>query len=175
MPAILNIVGCKNSGKTRTVEILVPALVNLGQKVGSLKHTEHDGFSWDKPGKDTFRHFEAGSAVTGIFGKGQFAFSLNKKENRAPTVDDLIALFYSDLDIVLIEGLKTDPGLKIEVCRQGFTDRKVVDQSQLIATFGNNIHGYSIPHFDYEKEHDMAQFIIDNVGRLRTVTRCPQQ
>ena len=171
MPAVLNIVGCKNSGKTRTVEMLVPALASLGQKVGSLKHTEHEGFNWDSPGKDTFRHYEAGAAVTGIFGKKQLAFSINSIDFEPPSVDDLIRLFYSDLDIVLIEGLKTDPGLKIEVCREGFTDRKVVDQSQLIATYGNDIHGYSTVHFPYGKEVDMARFVIENIGRLRSVTR----
>jgi len=42
MPKLLNIVGCKNSGKTRTIEMLIPVFRNLGMKTGTLKHTEHD-------------------------------------------------------------------------------------------------------------------------------------
>ena len=169
MPRVLNIVGCKNSGKTRTVEVLVPVLQKLGLKIGTLKHTEHDGFNWDAKGKDTYRHFEAGSSVTGIFGKSSFAFNFNNDQLQLDGIDNLIRVFYGAMDLVLVEGLKTDPSSKIEVCRPDFTDRKVVPETELLATYGANLFGYKVPHFDYGQEAGLGKHIVENLEKLREV------
>ncbi len=169
MPGVLNVVGCKNAGKTRTIELIVPVLKKLGLRVGTLKHTEHDGFNWDVKGKDTSRHSEAGSEVTGIFGTRSFAFNMNNADVGPGGVDDLIGTFYRGMDLIIIEGLKTDPSLKIEVCRSGFTDRKIAPPSELLATYGENLFGCALPHFDYGREPDLGRHIADNISRLRHV------
>jgi molybdopterin-guanine dinucleotide biosynthesis protein B len=167
MPRILNVVGCKNTGKTRTIELIVPVLKKLGLRVGTLKHTEHGGFNWDVKGKDTFRHFEAGSEVTGIFGTHSFAFNINNADVNPGGVDDLINVFYRGMDLVIIEGLKSDASLKIEVCRSEYTDRKVSLPGELLATYGANLFDYGLPHFDYGSELDLGKYITDNISRLR--------
>lgn len=167
MPRILNVVGCKSAGKTRSIELMVPILKKLGLKVGTLKHTEHDGFNWDVKGKDTFRHSEAGSDVTGIFGTRSFAFNINDADINLRYVDDLVNVFYRGMDLVIIEGLKTDASLKIEVCRPGYTDGKVAPHNELLATYGANLFEYSLPHFNYGNELELGKFIIDNISRLR--------
>ena len=121
MARILPVVGCKNAGKTRTCEVLIPPLQALGLAVGTLKHTEHEEFEWDVPGKDTDRHRRAGSAVTGIFGGQRFAFSFNRPGSAEVPLDALIRAFYGDLDLVLLEGYQRDPGLRLEVCRPNFS------------------------------------------------------
>jgi len=169
MTRILNVVGCKNSGKTRTIELLVPVLHDLDLQVGTLKHTQHDGFNWDVKGKDTYRHYEAGSIITGIFGNSSFAFNLNRDGLVSPCVDDLVRVFYRDLDLVIIEGLKSDPGLKVEVCRPDYSDREVVPASEILATFGVSLFNRDVSHFDYGHERELGQHIANNLNRLRTV------
>ncbi|HUV29855.1 MAG TPA: molybdopterin-guanine dinucleotide biosynthesis protein B [Acidobacteriota bacterium] len=170
MTRILHVVGCKNSGKTRFAELIVPVLKALDIQVGTLKHTEHDRFNWDTEGKDTYRHMEAGSDVTGIIGTGSFAFNFNRADITPANMDDIIRLFYRHVDLVLVEGLKSNPGLKVEVCRPGYSDSGVVPASELLATYGTDLFGYALPHFDYGREQELGQHIADNLGRLRPVT-----
>jgi len=167
MPRILYVVGCKNSGKTRSIELVVPVLKRLGLKVGTLKHTEHDGFDWDVKGKDTYRHFESGSDITGIFGRRSFAFNFNDADVHRCSVDDLANVFYREMDLVIIEGLKTDRGLKIEVCRPEYTSEEIVSCDELLATYGANLFNYNLPHFDYGSELELGKFIVRNIDRLR--------
>jgi len=150
--------------------MLLPVLKELGIKAGSLKHTEHDGFNWDLKGKDTFRHFEAGSMITGIFGNNSFAFNFNDENLKPVKVNDLIHLFYNEMDLVLIEGLKKDPSLKIEVCRPDFSSNAVVPENELLATYGANLFGYKTPHFNYGRENNLGKYIADNMNLLREIS-----
>ena len=173
VPKILHIVGCKNAGKTRTVEVLLPTLKKLGLVVGTLKYTEHEGFDWDIPGKDTYRHAQAGSEITGIFGPRRWAVSSNRSAADGITVERLISTFYGNADLVLIEGYKLDAALKVEVLRPGYTDHPVAEQSQLLATYGQRLYVYAIPHFEYGAEADLAQYIHDHLDDLWSVSGVP--
>ncbi|MCP4718023.1 MAG: molybdopterin-guanine dinucleotide biosynthesis protein B, partial [Desulfobacteraceae bacterium] len=62
-PQILSIAGKSNSGKTTLLEKLIFELNSRGYKIGSVKHT-HDGFDFDKKGKDSWRHKKAGATAT---------------------------------------------------------------------------------------------------------------
>ena len=94
-------VGFKDSGKTRVVEALVGELVGRGFRVGTLKHTA-ESVLLDTPGKDTWRHREAGSGATGILhGRGS-AFFVDK----ALTVREAVAVL-GELDFVVTEGFKS--------------------------------------------------------------------
>ena len=50
------------------------------------------------------------------------------------------------MDIVLIEGYRLDAARKIEVLRPGFTDRPIAEPAQLLATYGQRLYAYEIPH-----------------------------
>lgn len=163
MPKILHVVGCKNAGKTRAIEVLLPPLKKLGLMVGTLKYTEHEGFDWDVPGKDTYRHFKAGSDITGIFGPRRWAFSDNRQKAGEIPLKQLVSTFYGDADIVLIEGYRLDAARKIEVLRPGFTYHPVAEQSQLFATYGQRLYMYEIPHFEYGAEIELAHHIYDHL------------
>ena len=97
----VSVVGFKDSGKTRVVEALVGELVGRGFRVGTLKHTV-ESVLLDTPGKDTWRHREAGSGATGILhGRGS-AFFVDK----ALTVREAVAML-GELDFVVTEGFKS--------------------------------------------------------------------
>ncbi len=169
MPKILHIVGCKNAGKTRAVELLLPPLKKLGLVVGTLKYTEHDEFQWDVPGKDTYRHSQAGSEIVGIFGHSRCAISSIRQDAGGVSLKRLISTFYGDADIVLIEGYRLDEARKIEVLRPGFTDRPIADQAQLLATYGQRLYIYEIPHFEYGAEIELARYIYNHLNDLLAI------
>ena len=59
-------IGYQNSGKTTLVEKVIAELTARGLRVGSIKHHGHHRFDIDVPGKDSWRHAEAGSRHVGL-------------------------------------------------------------------------------------------------------------
>ncbi len=173
MPKILHVVGCKNAGKTRTIELLMPPLKKLGLTVGTLKYTEHDEFHWDVSGKDTYRHGQAGSDITGIFGRHCCAFTDNRHDTSGISWQRLISTFYENMDLVLIEGYRLDEARKIEVLRPGFTLHPVAEPTRLLATYGQRLYMYEIPHFEYGAEIDLARHIYNHLNDLPSVSDRP--
>jgi molybdopterin-guanine dinucleotide biosynthesis protein B len=97
----VSVIGYKNSGKTRVVEALVRELTDRGHRVGTLKHTAEDVLL-DTPGKDTWRHREAGSRATAILhGRGSAFFI-----DRFFTVNEAVSRL-GGLDFVVLEGFKS--------------------------------------------------------------------
>lgn len=166
MPRILHIVGCKNAGKTRACELLIGSLHRQGLAVGTLKFTDHDGFEWDQPGKDTFRHRAAGSDLTGIFGHRTFAFQFQSDKGPIITIDSLVRTFYASMDLVLVEGYRQGSGPMLEVCRPGYSDRAVMPPESLLATYGADLFPRGVPHFDYGAEEALAAYIAEHRGCL---------
>ena len=59
---VLGIVGRKDSGKTHLVVRLVGELRARGLVVSTVKHTHHHDIEFDVPGKDSWRHRQAGAS-----------------------------------------------------------------------------------------------------------------
>ena len=56
---VVGFAGFSGSGKTTLVEQVIPELRLRGLRVSVVKHAHHS-FDSDHPGKDTYRHREAG-------------------------------------------------------------------------------------------------------------------
>ena len=56
---VFGFAGWSGSGKTTLIEQLIPRFVAHGLTVSLVKHAHHE-FDLDQPGKDSFRHREAG-------------------------------------------------------------------------------------------------------------------
>lgn len=93
--------GYKGSGKTRVVEALVRELRARGYRVGTLKHTAEE-VPLDTPGKDTWRHREAGSVASAILHQKSAAFFIDEYMS----VYDAVARLGS-IDLVVVEGFKS--------------------------------------------------------------------
>lgn len=100
-PRIVAVVGYKDSGKTRLVEALVRELTGRGYRVGTLKHTAEE-VPLDTPGKDTWRHREAGSVASAILHGRSAAFFIDGYTSVNEAVERLGAV-----DFVIVEGFKT--------------------------------------------------------------------
>ena len=109
----LGIVGWSGSGKTTLITQLIPILQARKLRVSTIKHA-HSGFEMDTPGKDSYRHREAGVREVMIVSGNRWA--LLHESSQELKLDDLLT-HMSDVDIVLVEGMKEVAISKIEVYR----------------------------------------------------------
>lgn len=109
-------VGRHNSGKTTLIEKVIRELTSRGIDVGSVKHHSHAGFQIDYPGKDSYRHREAGATETVIACPGQMA-RIKTIEGEMECAD--IVRSMSGHDIVVVEGYRKSGLPTIEIMRAG--------------------------------------------------------
>lgn len=114
MPLFLSVVGQSKSGKTTLIEKIIPELSHRGYRVGAAKHTPH-GMDLDTEGKDSSRLWQAGAETVMAAGNDQII--MFKRRQTASHIDALAAIkpYFSDMDIVLVEGYKQAGLPKIEV------------------------------------------------------------
>lgn len=112
---VIGFSGYSGSGKTTLVEHLIARLRLAGQRVSVVKHAHHD-FDIDHPGKDSWRHRQAGAFEVVIASDRRLAKIREFEIHADPTVHQLIAELV-DCDWVLVEGFKHADLLKIEVWR----------------------------------------------------------
>jgi len=115
MTPIVSIIGRSKSGKTTLLEKLIPELKSRGYRVATVKHTPK-GMTLDEPGKDSWRHIQAGSEATVVTSPDKVV--IVKPVAAAVSLDDIALLLGEDYDIILTEGLKQGDAPKIEVHRR---------------------------------------------------------
>jgi len=108
--------GYSGSGKTTLVEGLIPALKARGLRVSVVKHAHHK-FDIDHPGKDTWRHRQAGAFEVVVASDNRLALIREFEKPAELSVHHLIAELYDGIDWVLVEGFKSSDLLKVEVWR----------------------------------------------------------
>ena len=114
MPPIISIVGRSRVGKTTLIEKLIRELGSRGYQVATIKHAQEATF--DAPGKDSWRHIEAGSAAVALSTPDRLV--LIKPHSKEPTIDEISHFFGEEYDLILTEGFKRASAPKIEVHRR---------------------------------------------------------
>jgi molybdopterin-guanine dinucleotide biosynthesis protein B len=112
---VFGFAGWSGSGKTTLIEKIVPLLVARGKKVSLIKHAHH-GFDLDKPGKDSYRHREAGCSEVLILAQDRWALMHESRGAPELTLEEALARM-TPCDLVLIEGYKAYSVPKLEVHR----------------------------------------------------------
>ena len=118
---VVGFAGYSGSGKTTLVEQLIPVLKKRGLRVSIVKHAHHS-FDIDRPGKDTYRHRQAGAFEVAVSSSNRFALMREFEQPSDMTVHQMIAELYDGVDWVLVEGFKESDLLKIEVWRAPTAD-----------------------------------------------------
>ena len=108
--------GYSGSGKTTLVEGVISALKLRGLRVSVVKHAHHK-FDIDHPGKDTWRHRQAGAFEVVAASNQRMALVREFEQETQLTVHQLIAQLHDGVDWVLVEGFKQSDLLKVEVWR----------------------------------------------------------
>src|SRR5665647_2612590 len=101
---VIGFSGYSGSGKTTLVEKLIPALKMRGLRVSVVKHAHHK-FDIDHPGKDTWRHREAGAFEVVVASDLRLALMREFEQPVRLTVHHLIGELYEGVDWVLVLSL----------------------------------------------------------------------
>ena len=112
---VFGFAGWSGSGKTTLIEQVIPEITRRGLKVSVIKHAHH-GFDIDKPGKDSYRHRDAGATEVLITSPERWALIHELRDAPEPPLPELLARM-EPVDLVLIEGQKHLQIPKIEVWR----------------------------------------------------------
>ena len=113
---IFGVTGWKNSGKTGLMERLITEFTARGLSVSSIKHAHHS-FDIDHPGRDSYRHRDAGARQVLLASRNRWALMHELRDEDEPSLGDLLKQL-SPVDLVLIEGYKRDRHPKIEAHRK---------------------------------------------------------
>ncbi|MFO7997087.1 MAG: molybdopterin-guanine dinucleotide biosynthesis protein B [Dehalococcoidia bacterium] len=115
MPPVVSIVGKSGSGKTVVIERLIGELSSRGYRVATIKHAPR-GATFDEPGKDSWRHIEAGSKTVVVSSPDNIV--LVKPVSEDTSIEEIVRFLGEDYDIILTEGFKQGNAPKIEVHRR---------------------------------------------------------
>jgi molybdopterin-guanine dinucleotide biosynthesis protein B len=143
---VISLVGKSGVGKTTALEAILRELKRRGYRVGTIKHDTH-GFDVDKPGKDSWRHAQAGSDVVVISGPLKLAM-IHKLSEEMP-LDEIIPLM-RNVDIVITEGYKRGDRPKIEVTRLERGTELLCQAEELIGLMTDHAVDMPVPQFALE-------------------------
>ena len=163
VPPLVAIVGNSGVGKTTLIEKLIPELKQRDLCVGTIKHDVH-GFQMDKPGKDSWRHKQAGATTSIISSPNQIGIVIDVDHDHRP--DELIP-FLSNVDIILAEGYKMGSKPKIEIFRpEVYPEPLCKDDENLIALVSNVPIDLGVKRFLTDSVGELADFLLEYFGIL---------
>jgi molybdopterin-guanine dinucleotide biosynthesis protein MobB len=157
------VVGWKNAGKTGLMERLVTEITGRGFSVSTVKHAHHN-FDVDHPGKDSFRHREAGASQVLLASRNRIALMHELREAPEPSLEELLTQL-APVDLVLIEGYKRDGHPKVEAHR-AVTGNPLIapDDPTVRAIASDTPLSLDCPIFDLDDTVSIADFILNEVG-----------
>jgi len=113
---VFGFAGWSGSGKTTLIEQLIPRFTAHGLTVSLVKHAHHE-FDLDQPGKDSFRHREAGCREVLVTSAVRWALQHELRGRPELALDEALQRL-SPCDLALVEGFKGSPIPKLEVYRE---------------------------------------------------------
>jgi molybdopterin-guanine dinucleotide biosynthesis adapter protein len=165
MIPIICIVGASDSGKTTFLEKLIPLIRNKGYRVGTIKHDTH-GFEMDHKGKDTWRHRFAGAQTIAISSPAQVATIRSTATEME--LEELVARYFWQEDIVLAEGYKRSNYPKIEVYRAAVESKPICGpQDHLIAVVTDDQVALQVPAYPFNEAAGVADLIEEKYLQQR--------
>jgi molybdopterin-guanine dinucleotide biosynthesis protein MobB len=160
---VYGITGWKNTGKTTLTERLVAHMTAEGLRIATVKHAHHDT-DIDHPGRDSFRHRQAGAGQVIVASPTRWALMTELRGAPEPPLADLLALL-KPCDLVLVEGYKTAPHPKVEAHRAA-TGRGLLapGNATIRAIASDTPLDHPLPRFDLDDIPGIARFILAEVG-----------
>ena len=162
LPPVISVVGKSGVGKTVFLEKLIAELKGRGIKVATVKHDVH-GFDVDRPGKDSWRHAQAGSDTVVISSPHKVA--VIKRLDEEMTLDHIVESYLQDVDLVVTEGYKSGAKLKIEVSRRERGQEMISSPQELIAVVSDQRFEISVPQFHLDDATAVADLIEERFLR----------
>jgi molybdopterin-guanine dinucleotide biosynthesis adapter protein len=160
---IFGLAGWSGSGKTTLVAALIPELVARGLTVSTIKHAHHE-FDIDRPGKDSWRHRQAGAREVMVASSRRWALMHELRDKPEPPLEELVAKM-SPADLLLVEGWKQHPHPKLEVYRPSLGKPLLYPQDpHVVAIASDEPIAAPIPLLPLADAGAIADFILDHFG-----------
>lgn len=163
---VMGLAGWSGSGKTTLMVQLLPELIGRGFSVSTIKHAHH-AFDVDRPGKDSYRHRQAGAREVLIGSHKRWALMHELRDEPEPELDDLLSRL-SPVDLVLVEGFKKTCHPKIEIHRAALGKPLICREDVSVIAIASDGHasglGVSLPVLDLNDITGIADFILDYTG-----------
>ncbi len=112
---VIGLAGWSGAGKTTLLTRIIPHLLGEGLRVSVIKHAHHN-FDVDVPGKDSWRHRQAGAEQVMVSSGKRWALMHELRGTSEPRLPELLAKM-ARVDLIVVEGYKSEPHRKIEVHR----------------------------------------------------------
>ncbi|ULB10562.1 molybdopterin-guanine dinucleotide biosynthesis protein B [Cereibacter azotoformans] len=163
---IYGIIGWKGAGKTCLVERLVAAIGARGFSVSTVKHSHHD-VDPDRPGSDSHRHRVAGASEVVLAGPGRFVLT-HEHRGEAPRLAAILDRM-APVDLVLVEGFKSEPHPRIEVFREGAGHAPIQTEDPWVRAVASDAAlALPVPVLDLDDTEAVADFILKDSGLVRS-------
>lgn len=160
---VLGFAGFSGSGKTTLIEQVIPHLVQAGLRVSLVKHAHHK-FDVDQPGKDSYRHREAGCTEVLITSDARWALMHELRGSAEPSLQEQLARL-SPCDVAIVEGFKREAIAKIEVHRREADSPLLFpDDRNIIAIATDEVLETTLPQLDVNDGRAVAEFVLSYVG-----------
>ena len=160
----VSFVAKSNTGKTTLLEKVIAELKQRGYRVGVIKHDAHR-FDIDHPGKDSHRLTQAGADTMLITSPEKLA--LIKQHAESPPIEELIATYFGDVDLILTEGFKKSGLPKIEVHRRERSAtlicRGAENDPSLVAVASDEPLELDVPVLDLNNPVQVADFVEKHI------------
>ena len=112
---VIGLAGWSGAGKTTLLTRVIPHLLGKGLRVSVIKHAHHS-FDVDVPGKDSWVHRQSGATEVLVSSGKRWALMHELRGAPEPRLPELLKRM-SPVDLVIVEGFKSEPHRKIEVHR----------------------------------------------------------
>ena len=112
---VIGLAGWSGAGKTTLLTRVIPHLRGQGLRVSVIKHAHHS-FDVDVPGKDSWVHRQSGAEEVLVSSGKRWALMHELRGAAEPRLPQLLKKM-SPVDLVIVEGFKSEPHRKIEAHR----------------------------------------------------------
>ena len=151
--------GWSGSGKTTLIEKLIPRFTGSGLRVSLIKHAHHT-FDVDHPGKDSYRHRQAGASEILVTSSRRWVLMHELRGAAEPAFEEQVKHF-SACDLLLVEGFKHAPIPKLEVWRAVTGEPLLHPNDPHIVAVASDRHVETkLPLLELDDDRSIAQFIL---------------
>jgi molybdopterin-guanine dinucleotide biosynthesis protein B len=159
---IFGFAGWSGSGKTTLIEQLIPRFTARGLVVSLIKHAHHS-FDVDHPGKDSWRHREAGCSEVMVVSDRRWVLMHELRGAAEPPLDEQIKRL-SPCDLLLIEGYKHYPMSKLEIYRAANGKPLLHPEDPHIVAIASDVAlDTRLPQFDLNDTERVTGFIVEHL------------
>ena len=157
---VLGITGPSGSGKTTLIERLIPALQSFKLKISTVKNVHHE-LELDKPGKDSFRHREAGAKEVMVSLPSGWALFHHKPDDQRLPIE-MLKKNMEAVDLILVEGFRSPSMKQIEVFNSSLSEplNQPNDSSVIAVVADIQLPELTVPTFQRDNIDGITALII---------------